>query len=144
MVQPIPENDCSAPRCIVVVEPNLPQRLLYLWELEEAGHKVVTHSSVPDAIRYSTSERPDLLLVDAGLDTAELPGTMAALRAAFPDVAIVLHTASCVCHDAGAARLADAFVHKSSDLDGLKQLVQALATVPRSQPVMPLGVACLN
>lgn len=129
---------------ILVVEPSLPQRLLYTWELEEAGHVVAAHASVAEAIRCSAGRCPDLLLVDAGLDAPELPRSMSALRAAFPGASIILQTASCVCHTGGAPSLADGFLYKSSDLEGLKRMVHALASMPRGRAQMPVDAACLN
>ena len=144
MIQPMAGSDGLHRQHILVVEPSLRQRLLYTWELEEAGHVVAAHACVAEAIRCSAGRCPDLLLVDAGLDTSELPGSMSALRAAFPGAAIILQTASYVCHSIGTANLADAFLHKSSDLDGLKRMVHALSSIPSAQAQLPVDIACLN
>ena len=129
---------------VVVIEPSLPQGLLYRWELEEDGYDVATYTNVSDAIRCSAAQCPDLLLLDCGPDVSELPRTIAGLRAAFPDTAIVLQSASLLCDQAKASALTDVFLHKSSDLGGLRRLVQTLAVPPRNDADAIVGAACLN
>lgn len=128
----------------VVIEPSLPQGLLYRWELEEDGYEVATYTNVPDAIRRSAAQCPDLLLLDCGADVSDLPRTMAGLRAAFPSTAIVVHSAFLACDEARLTALANAFLHKSSDLARLRRTVRALVVLAGDDVDALAGASCQN
>ena len=115
---------------VVVIEPNLNQRFLYEWELEDEGYEV---ECLPDGdLAFSSvGERTtSLVLTDGGSWPSVAKETTNRLRELFPNAAIIVHTSSVLFPRREEGVDADAVLVKSSDLTQLKQTIRALLADP--------------
>jgi two-component system response regulator (stage 0 sporulation protein F) len=116
---------------ILVVDDEANLLKLYARELKEEGYEVSTACSGREAIECFGRCRPDLIVFDtrlperADLETAEYFLTMGR------DIPVIFNT-TCPSYSKGLlSRKADVCVHKSSDLDGLKQAIRDLLSLRR-------------
>ncbi len=108
---------------ILLVENELNQRLLYQWELEDDGYRVVLASDGWEALQQVKEEHPDLVL-DLGLpgmNGIEALGRMMDQNAKLP---VIIYSAYEGFRDNFMTRGADAYVVKSSNLDVLMHEIE--------------------
>ena len=107
---------------VVVVERDSNQRLLYEWELADAGYRVATCARPRLVSGLPAHSRPDVLVVDASFGEREVR----ALRRAYPSAVVVVHSACMSVVRSGHTQCADALLLKSSDMTVLKTEIQRL------------------
>lgn len=86
---------------VLVVEPNAHERLLYEWELGDAGYHVVSAASIAEALGGARANCLHLAVVDPGRcgeDEMEALGILMALE---PKLPVVIYTG----YDAGVLKL---------------------------------------
>ena len=69
-----------AMKTILVVEDDPHQRLLYEWELGDAGHRVVTVESIDDAAQKADAEPPDCIVLDVNWRDRDDPAKFQSFR----------------------------------------------------------------
>ena len=111
---------------ILVIEPDGAQRLLYGLELTEEGYEVTSSGNLEAAEADQSGTPPVLVLMDGGEHRSSLMAKMNAVRRAFPAAIVVVHTASLALTSEGQAEPGEAFLIKSSDLEGLKHAIRSL------------------
>src|SRR5439155_15032381 len=73
-------------RVVLVVEGHEDARELVVGVLEAAGARVLSASTVQDAIDRATDVRPDVLVADLGLPGEDGYVLLARIRAMFPEI----------------------------------------------------------
>ena len=120
---------------VVVIEQDPNQRLLYEWELREAGYWVVSCPSAARAHDLTCRSLAEVVVLDAGMSPEGIARTVGKTRLLFPHAAVVVHTASLLWPRHLRNGLADAFLVKSPDLSELKATVRSLVEEPGEQQV---------
>ena len=110
---------------VLIVEGDPHQRLLYEWELGDNGHRVVTVASVDDALQKVEEESPDCIVLDVNWRDREDPTRIQSFLQSNRDIPLVVNTCLNDCGGEVFRSLADDCVIKSSDVEELKQHVQA-------------------
>ena len=111
---------------LLVIEPNGAQRLLYDLELTEEGYEVTSSDNLEDVEADQGGTPPVLVLMDGGEHRSSLMEKIQTVRRAFPAAIVVVHTASLALTSEGQAEPGEAFLIKSSDLEGLKHAIRSL------------------
>ena len=118
---------------VVVIEQDPNQRLLYEWELREAGYWVVSCPSATRAHDLTCRSLADVVVLDAGMWPKGIARTVVKVRLLFPHAAVVVHTASLLWPRHLQRGVANAFLVKSPDLSKLKATIQSLVKERREQ-----------
>ena len=111
---------------VVVIEQDPNQRLLYEWELREAGYWVVSCPSATRAHDLTCRSLADVVVLDAGMSPEGIARTVGKMRLLFPHAAVVVQTASLLWPRHLQRGVGDAFLVKSPDLSKLKATVRSL------------------
>jgi CheY-like chemotaxis protein len=109
---------------ILLVEDEPNQSRLYRMELEDEGYRVMSASDGKEALQAVEGERPDLVVLDLhmpGMDGVEALGRLLSTDSSLP---VIIHSAYEGFKDNFMTWSADAYLVKSSNLDGLKQEIQ--------------------
>ena len=86
-------SDMDRPQ-VVVVETDQNQRLLYEWELTDEGYEVASCGDVDELASVGADRTACLVLVDAGRCASAATERVRKVRKAFPQAAVVVHSAS--------------------------------------------------
>ena len=111
---------------VVVIEQDPNQRLLYEWELREAGYWVISCGSAALAHDLTCRSLAEVVVLDAGMSPEGIARTVGKMRLLFPHAAVVVQTASLLWPRHLQRGVADAFLVKSADLSKLKTTVRSL------------------
>ena len=109
---------------ILVVDDEMPLRVLYQHELALDGHEVETASTADEGIAKVRESKWDIVLLDIrmpGKDGLEALGEMLAERR---DIRVIINSAYSTYKDNFMSWAAEDYVVKSSDLTELKQKIQ--------------------
>ena len=109
---------------ILLVEDEPNQSRLYRMELEDEGYHVISASDGREALQAVEGERPDLVVLDLhmpGMDGVEALSRLLSSDSSLP---VIIHSAYEGFKDNFMTWSADAYLVKSSNLDGLKQEIQ--------------------
>lgn len=118
---------------VVVIEQDPNQRLLYEWELREAGYWVVSCRGATGAHDLTCRSLADVVVLDAGMSPEGIARTVRRTRLLFPNAAVVAQTASLLWPRHMQRGLADAFLVKSPDLSKLKATIRSLVRERRDR-----------
>jgi CheY-like chemotaxis protein len=126
-------NESRLAPLILVVEDDANQRLYYEEELEEAGYRVVTAGSGPEALEIVRQGGVDLVVLDIGMPGMDGIETLARILDINRELPIVLNTAYSNYRDDFMTWAADAYVTKSSNPTKLLEAIRE-ALVKRGIP----------
>jgi CheY-like chemotaxis protein len=126
-------NESRLAPLILVVEDDANQRLYYEEELEEAGYRVVTAGSGPQALEIVRQGGVDLVVLDIGMPGMDGIETLARILDINRELPIVLNTAYSNYRDDFMTWAADAYVTKSSNPTKLLEAIRE-ALVKRGIP----------
>jgi len=118
--------------CVLLVEDEKNQRLLYQQELMEEGYEVEIAKDGREALAHLSESRPDVIVLDIcmpGMDGIETLGQVLSRDNTIP---VILHTAYSSYKDNFMTWSADAYVVKSSDLKELKAKLSEVLTKQKS------------
>ncbi len=118
---------------ILVVEDDEKQRQLYCEELTAAGYETVEASNAHEAEELLSREKIDLVVLDInmpGVSGLELLPRIHELR---PGMPVIIHTAYGSYRDDFISWLADMFIVKSPDAEGLVEAVEELLSRHRKE-----------
>lgn len=113
-------------KTVLIVEADENQRLLYRWELEDAGYRVIAVADADEADRVVLRQAVDCIVLGVGLRCRTVPERAEGLLRRERTAPVVINTAFGDCGGASLASLADDCVVKSSDPGQLRQHIQAL------------------
>ncbi|MCX7642185.1 MAG: response regulator [Armatimonadetes bacterium] len=119
---------------ILVVEDDDRQRQLYCEELASAGYATLEARSAGEAEELLRREQIDLIVLDInmpGVSGLELLPRIHELR---PGLPVIIHTAYGSYRDDFISWLADLFIVKSPDAEGLIEAVEDLLNRQRKSP----------
>ncbi|MBI5190285.1 MAG: response regulator [Nitrospirae bacterium] len=111
---------------ILVVDDEENLRLLYGGEFEDEGYAVATAASAEEAFAVFKEFRPDLVTLDVKMPGMGGIAALRAIRDIDPAVPVVMLTAYPEFKADFDVLSADAYVVKSTDLEGLKRQVRFL------------------
>jgi len=114
--------------CVLLVEDEKNQRLLYEQELAEEGYEVLLASDGREALGRIRDRVPDVVVLDVrmpGMDGIETLGRILGHDNTIP---VILHTAYSSYRENYMTWSADAYVVKSADLGPLKETIRTVLT----------------
>ncbi len=127
---PAPPSELPATVMVVDEEPSV--RSLARLVLERRGYRVVAAADGVEALgRIEAGERPDLVLLDLTMPKLSGADTLRRLRAASPDVRVVLTTGYGAASALESGQLADAFLPKPFTPDRLAEIVREVLQLRR-------------
>lgn len=106
---------------ILLVEENPHQRVLYRYELEDAGYEVILACSGADAVGIIRKYQPHLMLVHPNLPDMQFNVFLRLFQSTCKDVPIIVHSGDI--QNQMYEDQVDAFVLKGSDLTPLKNKI---------------------
>ncbi len=113
---------------LLVVDDEMPLRLLYEKELTEEGYAVVLASDGREAIKKIEEETPDLVILDIQMPDIDGLEAMGKILGNFK-LPVIINTAYSSYKSNFMSWAAEAYVVKSSNLDELKSTIrEVLAT----------------
>lgn len=117
---------------ILWVEDDENQRTLYREEFEADGYQVATAPDGRSGLRALEGSRPDLVILDIAMP--QMDGIEFLQRAAerAPGVPLVIFSSYSSYKDNFLTWIADAYVVKTANLDGLKTIVRGLLKRPEA------------
>ncbi len=119
---------------VLVVEDEAPQRLFYQVELEDAGFRVLTAGSGPEALDIIKREHVDVVVLDIampGMDGLEILSRVLGIDRQIP---VILNTAYSDFRDDYTAWSAEAYIIKDPDSS---QLINAIREVLEKRGIKP-------
>ena len=99
---------------------------LYEKELSEEGYQVRTATSGEEALKMAQQDSPDVVILDIKLKDQSGLEILSGLRKANQDTSIILNSAYSTYKSDFHSWLADAYLVKSPNLDGLKEKIREL------------------
>lgn len=114
---------------ILLVEDEANLRLLYRFELEEAGYSIVDAETGADALNVLAQEKIDAVVLDLKLPDVHGLQLLDEMLSRRRDLRIIINTAYDQFRDDFHSWGADAFVVKSSDLSELKNALARTISV---------------
>jgi DNA-binding NtrC family response regulator len=99
---------------------------LYDKELSEEGYQVRTATAGEEALRMAEKESPDLVILDVKLQNQNGLEILGSLRKLSKNTPIILNSAYSTYKNDFHSWLADAYLVKSPNLDGLKKKIKEL------------------
>ena len=111
---------------ILIVDDEKMIRLLYRKELNQAGYEVDTASSGAEAIKKVSQGNFGAVVLDIELPDMSGLEVLQKLREIAPETPIIINSAYTTYKSDFQSWLADDYIVKSSDLQGLKQKIKQL------------------
>ena len=122
----------SGTTSVLVVDDEQHILKLYEKELSEEGYQVRTATSGEEALRMAQQESPDVVILDIKLKDQSGLEILGGLRKANQDTSIILNSAYSTYKSDFHSWLADAYLVKSPNLDGLKEKIRELLDLGRA------------
>ena len=119
---------------VLIVEDEAAQRLFYQVELEEAGYRVITAASGPEALDIVKNQHVDVVVVDIAMPGMDGLETLSRLIGIDRQIPVVINTAYSDFRDDYAAWTAEAYVIKESDS---AKLIEAIGEVLQRRGIQP-------
>ena len=104
---------------VLVVEDEAPQRELYQVELEDAGYRVLTAGSGPEALDIVKREHVDVVVLDIAMPGMDGLETLSRVLGIDRQIPVILNTAYSDYRDDYTAWSAEAYIIKDPDMTGL-------------------------
>ncbi len=126
---------------ILIVEDDKHQRLLLEEELRTDGHTTRATGSAQEALASASARMPDLVILDLGLRDMDSLDFLGRLLAMNLHMRVIIYTGYDGRQNHPAARVADAYVLKRSDLGELKGAIHRVLSL-RDAGIEPWGLPC--
>jgi len=111
---------------ILIVDDENHIRKLYSAFLSREGYGVETAADGTEAMAVLESKRIDLIVLDIELNESSGIELLKKIKAAYPDIMVILNSAYAVYKTDFHSWLADGYIVKSSDIKPLKDKIESL------------------
>ena len=121
---------------ILIVDDQACVRALIRAQLTLDGYCVTDLGDIGSVRRYLSSAKPDLITLDLFLDGEEGFSLLPDIKRRYPEVPVIVLTAYDGFRDDSRLALADGYLIKSFDFEGLRRAIrQLLSKQPTDEPV---------
>lgn len=122
---------------VLVVEDEEPQRLYYQLELQDAGYRVLTAASGPEALDIIKREHVDVVVLDIAMPGMDGVETLSRILSINRQIPVILNTAYSDFRDDYTTWSAEAYIIKSADSTPLLETIRQVLEKRGIQPPSP-------